>query len=493
MTEHLKILFVTAECAPFAKTGGLGDVAGSLPKFIRKLKHEIFVVTPMYSIIDRVKYNIETVLPKMDTLVNGETITCRVNKTSLPGGVPVFFIDYEPFFGRQNIYYDNYFNDYPDNPRRFTYLSLSALQLCHELNFRPDIVHSNDWHTAVLPAFLRRFYIDDPFFQDCASVLTIHNIAYQGRYNRYYYDITGLGEEDFTSDKFECYHDVNFLKGGIHFADMVNTVSKGYAAETRTSLGGHGLDAYLNRKGDNYIGIVNGADYSHWDPETDELIPANFSSFDLRGKSVCKSSLQSTLGLTISDNIPIIGIISRLVEQKGFYLLSECIEGIINNMNVQFAIVGSGDVQLEEFFKDLSVRYPGRVGTHIGYNNELAHLIEAGSDFFIMPSLSEPCGLNQIYSMKYGTLPVVRATGGLNDTVENYDQETGNGTGFKFWEPSGRAVYHTVYWALDTYYNRKPHFRKLVQTAMQQDFSWDESAGDYINLYRKALENINIQ
>jgi starch synthase len=359
------------------------------------------------------------------------------------------------------------------------------------LKFKPDIVHVNDWHTAVLPALLKKSYRGDPFFKQSASVLTIHNIAYQGRYNRYYYDLIGLGEEDFTSDIFECYHDVNFLKGGIYYADMVNTVSNGYAEETRTDLGGFGLDTYLKRKGEDYIGILNGADYSHWNPESDKLIPANYSNYNLAGKSVCKSSLQKTLGLKESGSVPVIGIVSRFVEQKGLYILKDCIDGILDNMNVQFAVLGSGDLQLENFFRDLPGRYSGKVGSFIGYNNELAHLIEAGSDLFLMPSLSEPCGLNQIYSMKYGTLPVVRATGGLNDTVENYDQDTGRGTGFKFWEPSGKALYNTVYWALETYYNRKTHFQNLIQNAMQENFSWEKSAKEYISMYYKAIKNIN--
>ena len=491
MNSHLKILFVSAECAPFSKTGGLGDVAGALPGFIRKQGHEIMVVTPMYSFIDSTKFNIETALPEMNTVMATGTINCSVKTTSLPGDVPVFFIEYEPYFGRPNIYHDNYFNDYPDNPRRFNYLSEAALQLCHELKFKPNIVHVNDWHTAVLPALLKRSYREDPFFKQCASVLTIHNIAYQGRYNRYYYDLTGLGEEDFTSDIFECYHDVNFLKGGIYYADMVNTVSNGYATETRTDLGGFGLDTYLKRKGEDYIGILNGADYSHWNPESDKLIPANYSNYDLEGKSGCKNSLQKTLGLKESHTVAVIGIVSRLVEQKGLYILKDCIDGILDNMNVQFAILGSGDLQLENFFRDLPGRYSGRVGSFIGYNNELAHLIEAGSDLFLMPSLSEPCGLNQIYSMKYGTLPVVRATGGLNDTVANYDQDTGIGTGFKFWEPSGKALYNTVYWALETYYNRKTHFQNLIQNAMRENFSWEKSAKEYISMYHKAIKNIN--
>jgi starch synthase len=491
MTGSLKILIVSTECVPFAKTGGLGDVVGALPGFLKQLGHKVIVVIPMYPFIDSSNNEIKPAIDKMNVNMVDENVVCGVNKTVMSDNISVYFIDYEPFFNRQNIYHDNNYNDYPDNPKRFTFLSRAALHLCKELNYIPDVVHANDWHTAIIPAYLKRLYNNDPFFVNTASVLTVHNIAYQGRYDRKYYYYTGLEEGDFTADKFECFNAVNFLKGGIYFADMVNTVSKGYAAETKTPAGGYGLDYFLNRKGDNYTGILNGADYSQWDPEKDILIPANYDLRDLKGKSVCKIELKKQLGLKKVNHTPVIGMISRFAEQKGFHILSECIEDIINNMNVQFAILGSGDKQIEEFYHNLQKRYPGNVGLYIGYNNELAHLIEAGSDFFLMPSLYEPCGLNQIYSLKYGTLPIVRATGGLNDTVENYNQDTGEGTGFKFWEPSGKAIYNTVYRALETYYNRKPHYMKLIQKAMEQNFSWEKSSVEYVKLYKKALENKN--
>jgi starch synthase len=487
MIGSLRILMVSSECVPFAKTGGLGDMIGALPVFLKKPGHDVRVVIPMYSFIDRKKYDINVVIQKMSVQMGNEHINCSVWKAILNETVPIYFIEYEPFFGRPGIYHDNYFYDYQDNPERFSFLSKASLQLCHELDFKPDIVHAHDWHTAILPAYLKRLYKNDTLFRDTASVLTIHNLAYQGCYARYYYYYTGLGDEDFTPDKFECFNAVNFLKGGIHFADMVNTVSRGYASETRTSSGGYGLDYFLNKKGDDYIGILNGVDYNLWDPETDTLIPAKYSAGDLKGKHICKKVLQKEMGLTESGKTPIIGIVSRFVEQKGFYLLSECIEAIINNMDVQFAILGAGDNQLENFYRNLNRLYPDKIGSFIGYNNELAHLIEAGSDFLLMPSIYEPCGLNQIYSLKYGTLPIVRATGGLNDTVENYNQNTGEGTGFKFWEASGKAVYNTVHWALETYHFKNTHFKKLIQNAMKQNFSWEDSTKEYLKLYTRAL------
>ena len=447
----------------------------------------------MYSSIDSKKYSIYPAVTGMEVQMGFETLACNVLKTLLNEDVPVYFIDFEPYFGRPNIYHDDDFNDYHDNARRFTFLSKAALQLCHLLNFKPDVVHANDWHTAIIPAYLKRLYNDDQVLKDTASVLTIHNLAYQGLYDRYYYDFTGLGWEDFTPEKFECYNAVNLLKGGIYFADVVNTVSPGYAMETKTPLGGSGLDYYLNIKGENYTGILNGADYSIWDPEKDNLIPFNYTADHLEGKSECRKVLRNRFRLEHNAYTPVIGIISRLVEQKGFYILMECIEGIINNMDVQFVILGAGDYQLETFYGNLHQRYPGKTGSYIGYSDELAHLIVAGSDFFLMPSINEPCGLTQIYSLKYGTLPIVRATGGLNDTVENYNQDTGEGTGFKFYEASGKAIYNTVYWVLDTYYNRRPHIQSLIKRAMQQHFSWEESAGQYVNLYYRAMENRHLR
>jgi starch synthase len=491
MQAELNVLMVSAECAPFAKSGGLGDVIGSLPQYLQKLGCKVIVVMPLYSFISIPNHNIVSALDRMEVWLGNELITCGVRKSTLPGEVPVYLIDYQPFFGRPGMYHDSFYNDYHDNPTRFAFLSKAALELCHYINFNPDIVHANDWHTAILSAYVRRLYRHDPVFSTTATVLTIHNIAYQGRYNRYYYFITGLGPEDFTQDKFEHYHDVNFLKGGIYFADQVNTVSRGYADETRVYPGGYGLEYFLNRKGDDYTGILNGADYSQWNPETDRLIPANYSINDLSGKKVCKEELQKQMGLEHFEQTPVIGVISRLVEQKGFQIVAECIEDLLNTTEVQFAILGSGDKNLENYFSSLPERFPGKVAVYIAYDNELAHLIEAGSDFFLMPSIYEPCGLNQIYSLKYGTLPIVRATGGLNDTIENYNQQTGEGTGFKFTDATCPAASNTIKWAVDTYYNRKDHLQKLIHNAMMQNFSWEDSAKEYIRMYEKAFQKIN--
>lgn len=487
--KKLKILFVTSECVPFAKTGGLADVSGALPVALKKLGHDVRVVMPKYSSIPVEKYGITQHFSSMGVWMGGTQEWCAVHEGRLPGDVPVYFIEHNLFFDREGLYHDASFNDYLDNPRRFAFLSRAALQLSQDIRFVPDIVHANDWQTALLPAYLKSWHWNDPILGGAASVLTIHNMAYQGIYPGSHYGYMGLGQDNFTSDRFECFGAVNFLKGGIVMSDAANTVSPTYADETRSPEGGYGLAPYLNNKGQNYIGILNGADYSEWNPETDRRIPANYSVGDLSGKALCKQELQKKMMLEVNPDIPLIGVVSRLVNQKGLDLLASCIERIVGSMAVQFAVLGAGDKSLESFYQWLPSRYSGKIGSYIGYSNDLAHQIEAGSDFFLMPSIYEPCGLNQIYSLKYGTLPIVRSTGGLADTVEQYNEMTGDGTGFKFDHATPDAVYYTVGWAVSTYFDRKAHMKKLVKNAMERDFSWEKSAKEYEKLYQQAIEN----
>ena len=489
MPTSLKIVFIASECVPYAKSGGLADVVGALPGALKRLGHEPIIIIPLYSSIDRKKFRLQPALSPLGVWMGDTEEWCAVFATINTEGVPVYFIESDKYFARDGIYHDADLNDYDDNPRRFAFFSRAGLQLCIDLGFKPDIIHAHDWQTALAPAYLKIWHWDDPILGSAASFLTIHNIGYQGVYGAEHYEYSGLQSVNFTSEKFEDHGRINYLKGGIHYADMVNTVSPKYALETRTPEMAWGLAPYLNNKAENYIGILNGVDYGQWSPEVDPLIPANYTSEDLSGKATCKQELQKRFLLNISPDIPLFGLISRFADQKGLDLLAGTIESILQNMWLQIIILGSGDKRLEGFFGKLPTRYPGRVGSFIGYNNELAHWIEAGSDFFIMPSRYEPCGLNQIYSLKYGTLPVVRATGGLDDTVEQYDEATGEGTGFKFSEPSGHAIYYTVGWAVSTYFDRTDHFRKMQQKAMQQSFSWEDSAREYEKVYRQAIEN----
>ncbi|MGQ9905130.1 MAG: glycogen synthase GlgA [Anaerolineae bacterium] len=482
----MKIAFLASECVPYAKTGGLADVVGALPQALQRLGHEVIVVMPKYGSIDVQRHGLRPFLAPMGVWMGNTQEWCAVHAAD-NDGAPVYFIEFDKYFGRDGLYHDAGFNDYLDNPRRFGFLTRAGLQLCKDIGFKPDIVHAHDWHTALAAAYLKIWHWNDPVLGQAASVLTIHNIAYQGVYSAEHYDYLGLQWPNFTAEKFEDHGRINFLKGGIVYSDVVNTVSPTYANETRTPAGGYGLAPYLNNKGDRYTGILNGVDYARWDPATDPLIPARYNAADLSGKAVCKQKLQERFLLDVNPDVAVIGVVSRLVSQKGLDLLAQTIEQIVNNMLVQFVILGSGDKSLEAFYGNLPARYPGRIGSYIGYSEELAHWIEAGSDFFIMPSIYEPCGLNQMYSLKYGTLPIVRATGGLDDSVQQYDEATGAGTGFKFYEPSAHAIYYTVGWAVSTYYDRKAHLRRMIQTAMAQDFSWERSARAYERLYAQAI------
>ena len=490
--KPLNIAMVASECVPFAKTGGLADVVGALPIALKKLGHQAIVVMPLYSAIKREKYKIEPYLAPVGVWMGNCQEWCAVHKTVFQG-ISVYFVESDKYFGRSGFYHDADLNDYLDSARRFGFLSQAALQVCKDINFHPDIVHTHDWQTAAAAAYLKDWYSHDTQLGKAASVLTIHNIAYQGIYDSESMPYLGFGWENFTPDKFESHGKLNLLKGGIAYADMVNTVSPSYARETKTPQYGCGMAPYLNNRGDDYIGIINGADYEHWNPETDTMIPAQFSRLDMAGKAVCKRSLQERFNLIQDPGMPIIGVVSRFASQKGLDQLALVIESIINSMQVQFVILGSGDKALESFYYDLPSRFPGRIASWIGYEEALSHLIEAGADFFIMPSLYEPCGLNQIYSLKYGTLPIVRATGGLDDSVIQYEEATGGGTGFKYWLPQPSAIYYTVGWAISTWYDRPHHINAMRQTAMSQDFSWERSANTYVELYQRAIAHHKAQ
>ncbi len=486
MTAALKIAFLASEAVPFVKTGGLADVVGALPKALAARGHEVIVILPKYGMIDPAHWNLEPFISPLGVWMGDGEEWCASHVTSI-GGVRYYFIDSDKYFSRPGIYHDAEFEDYRDNARRFGFFTRAALQLCRDSQFAADIIHVHDWQTALAPAYLKIWHWDDAVIGRTASVLTIHNIAHQGKYDIADYDFLGLQWGNFTADKFEDFGGINMLKGGIHYADMVTTVSPTYADETRGEVGGNGLGLALSNKGDRYWGILNGADYDHWDPAIDPLIPARYRSADMAGKRICKQEIQKRLDLEQAPDIPLVGVVGRFVDQKGFDLLGRAIEWILGAMRVQFAILGAGEKDLEWRFGPLPAYYPGRVGCYIGYNEELAHRIEAGADFLLMPSRYEPCGLNQLYSLKYGTLPIVRATGGLNDTVAQYNETTGEGTGFKFFEPTAQAVYDVVGWAVSTYYDRPQHMQQMIAAAMAADFSWERSAEAYEYAYAKAI------
>ncbi len=489
MQTPLRIVMIASEAVPFVKTGGLADVVGALPQALSALGHDVRVVLPKYGAIDTLAHRLRPLIQPLGVWMGDAEEWCAVYTTEPQGDVPVYLIESDKYFARPGLYHDDALNDYLDNPRRFAFLTRAALQLCRDLPFAPHIVHAHDWQTALAPAYLKVWHWNDAVLGSAASVLTIHNIGYQGVYPAEHYPYLGLQWGNFTSDKFEDHGRINFLKGGIQYADLVTTVSPTYAQETRTPEYAHGLAPYLNDRRDHYLGILNGVDYRAWDPETDPLILANYTRRDLRGKAVCKEALQRRLGLKADPTLPIVGVVSRFADQKGLDILAAAVEPIVADRVVQFAILGSGDPDLEAFYARLAQRYPGRVGVHIGYDNGLAHWIEAGADFFAMPSRYEPCGLNQIYSLRYATLPIVRNTGGLADTVTQYNERTGSGTGFKFDALTPQAIHGTIGWAVSTWYDRPHHIAKMRRKAMTLDFSWEKSAHAYVEAYSQAIVN----
>ncbi len=481
------ILLAASEVVPFAKSGGLADVAGALPKALRAMGHDVRVVMPRYYIVDREKYKLtlrKGVLGvPMGTM--GEA-WAAVYEGVLPGSdVPVYFIEHEGFFGRKGLYDEDGFA-YGDNDNRFIFFSKAVFQLAKMLRFRPDVIHANDWHTAAIPVLLNSTYAFDPDFEDTGTLLTLHNLQHQGRFYEGAMDVLGVGWEHFNSDELEEFGGINLLKGGIVHADAVNAVSRKYAHEIRTAEFGWGLEALIDANAYKLYGILNGVDYEEWSPAEDDYIPAHYDTSDFSGKAVCKRELQHEFGLPERDDVPLIGLVGRLAEQKGISLLAGAIWNLME-MDIQIVLLGTGEKWAEHFFSDVAEKYPEKFGCFIGYRNDLAHHIEAGSDFFLMPSLFEPCGLNQIYSLRYGTLPIVRATGGLDDTIENYDEKRGSGTGFKFEFATPEALTSTLRWAVGIWNEDPEAIEQLRLNGMNQRFDWSAAAEGYSALYCKIV------
>jgi starch synthase len=482
----MKIIMVASEAVPFAKTGGLADVVGTLPLALAEAGEEVIIVIPYYSKkINSEKFGIKPLSQPSISIevqvgknkVKGEVLACELR------GIKVYFICQPSFFDRQDLYQTTA-GDYPDNVVRFIFFSRAAIELIKALGIRPDIVHVHDWQAALVPAYLKSIYKDKRVFAKTRTLLTIHNLGYQGLFPKDDFPLTGLGWEYFTFDKIEFWGRVGFLKGGISFADAINTVSKKYAEEILTPEYGMGLDKTLLARKDVLFGILNGIDYAEWNPGTDKLIPANFSPENMGGKDKCKSKLRKYFKLPAED-VPIIGIVGRLTSQKGFDIFSDALPKLMKR-DFQFAILGTGEDKYHKLLMSAVREYPGRLGLELSFNNELAHLIEAGSDMFLMPSYYEPCGLNQMISLKYGTIPIVRATGGLDDSIDDFDPKTKKGNGFKFSDYTAAALATAVDRALNAYRNSNT-WRKLVANAMECNFSWSRSAKEYIALYRKML------
>ncbi len=490
MKGPYNVLYVSSEVAPFAKTGGLADVAGALPKAIKELGHDIRVMMPKYGFISDRKYTLREVIRLKDVHVplGDREYTISAKSAFLPDSkVQIYFIEYPPYFDRESPYVNpKTGKDWEDNAERFALFSRAVLEVLRVLHWQPDVIHCNDWQTALIPTYLKTVLKDDTYFAKTSTLLTIHNLAYQGVFDPSVLEAIGLPQELFSpGGPVEFYGKVNFLKAGIVYADLLNTVSERYAQEIQTPEYGAGLDGVLRERADSLYGILNGVDYSVWNPETDELIPYNYSASDLSGKWKDKEALLEQLGLPYDENVPVIGMISRLADQKGFDLLAEIIDDLMA-LDIRFVLLGTGDPKYHKIFEKVGKKYKNKASINLRFDNPLAHLIEAGSDMFLMPSRYEPCGLNQIYSLKYGTIPIVRATGGLADTIKDFDPSTGKGNGFVFEKYEAGELLATIKRALDVYKDKKT-WLKLIRNAMAEDFSWSVSAKKYVDLYRKLV------
>ena len=485
-----RVMMVSSEAVPFAKAGGLGDMVGALADALTRLGHDVRVVLPRYYSIDLGR--LRRIGDPLGVPLGGGEEWCAVYEARAPGsGVPVYLLDHQGFYGRDGIYGPRSKPDFKDNVRRFALLCRGALQLARVLDWVPQVVHAHDWPGALAPVYLNTVEHAGPFAAT-GSVLSIHNLGYQGVFDKVEYPTVGLPWELFHGAGFEFHDRVNLLQAGLLAADVLTTVSPTYATEIQTPAFGHSLDALLRHRHADLFGVLNGMDYEEWDPETDPYLVATYSGRAWKlGKARNKAAVQEAFGLTVDPEVPLYGMVSRLVDQKGFGALCGPAHGKLASMctdfDLQFAILGTGDAWCERELSSLAERFP-RLGVHIGFDERLAHLVQAGSDFFLMPSAYEPCGLTQMYALRYGTLPIVRRTGGLADTVVNYDQATGDGTGFVFDLLTPAAIYDTVGWSLWAWHHRPQHLDAMRKRAMKVRYSWDDAAVRYGELYQGAID-----
>jgi len=480
----MHIAFAASECVPFSKTGGLADVVGALPRALAAAGHQVSVYLPRYR---------QTKLSDAQTVVRSITVPfddhyrfCSVvTSAAASSGVRFYFVDYPPFFDRDALYGTSS-GDYPDNAERFALFSRAVLEASKILGV-PHIFHCHDWQSALIPILLRTQYAEDPAFQDVATVFTIHNMGYQGLFSPDTLPLLTLPWDLFTISKMEFFGNVNFLKGALVYSDFITTVSRKYSQEIQTTEFGFGLEGVLRDRSTTVTGILNGVDYDEWSPQADKFIVAKYSPQDLSGKAKCKQDLLATFGVANADlRLPVIGIVSRFAAQKGFDLIAQIMDRLAREEMIVVAL-GNGDKQYEDMFARLQKQFPRKIAVKIAYDNAVAHKIEGGSDMFLMPSKYEPCGLNQIYSLKYGTVPIVRATGGLDDTIEPWDARTGKGAGFKFSDYNGEALLLTVKEALRAFRDQTS-WQTLMRNGMNKDFSWNASAKEYVRVYEKARQ-----
>jgi starch synthase len=471
---------VASEGLPYSKTGGLADVIEGLPKALRELGHEVAVLLPRYR---GNKVN-ATLISSLTMTLGGRARFPAIAEGKPANGVRYLFLDDAEFFDRPGIYGDKA-GDYPDNAERYAEFSRAAIEVAKRV-WLPDVIHCHDWQTALVPVLLRTEHAADPTVRSLPVVFTIHNLAYQGVFPRNILTRIGLPDSLFALDALEFYGKISFLKGGLVYADYLTTVSRRYAKEIQTAEQGAGLEGVIQKRADRLVGILNGVDYAAWNPETDAFLAKNYSVEDMEGKRACKKDLLAAFHLP-DENLsrPLIGMVSRFVDQKGFDLIAEIADELVAKDDVALVALGTGNSTYEKFFRDLAARHPARVGARIEFDEALAHKVEAGAEMFLMPSKYEPCGLNQMYSLRYGTPPIVRSTGGLEDTVQNFGSRSRNGTGFKFQEYEPEALAACVRAALKAYGDPEA-WRALQHNGMVKDFSWRASASAYVTLYEAA-------
>ncbi len=493
MPRPLNVLFLSSEVEPFAKTGGLADVSGALPKAVKHLGHEIRVMMPRYGSINERRSRLHAMLrlKEVSVPVDRKRYQASVRSSFIVDNhikVQVYFLDNPPLFGRHGMYvHPDTKKDYPDNDSRFTFFARGVLEVLKVMGWQPHVIHCNDWPTGLVPAYLKTLYKDDPFYRDTRTVFTIHNMAYQGVFPRSSFAKTLLPQGEFSRTGVEAFGNVNFLKAGLVYSDALTTVSEKYAREIQSSDEyGCGLQDVLRRRRDHLVGILNGVDYTVWDPAVDRLIPQRYDMRSLDLKIENKKVLCEQMSLPCDRTVPLIGIISRLAGQKGFDLIGKVLDSLML-LGVQLVVLGTGEKQYHDLFTKAARKYPRQVAVRLTFSEELAHLIEAGSDMFLMPSRYEPCGLNQIYSLRYATIPVVRATGGLDDTVEDFSPSTLRGTGFKFRNYDSGDLLKAVTRAVRVFRNDAA-WRALMKNGMTKDFSWESSARKYVHLYRSLTK-----
>jgi len=484
----MKIFMVSSEAAPFSKTGGLADVLHGLPAALAQRGHEVAVFSPLHRVVRQTDSRLAMRDEMLAITLGAQKISARFHET-VASGVRHVFLEQDGFFNRDFLY-STPDGDYPDNADRFVFFSRAAMEFCRETGIRPDVLHAHDWQSALVPVYLKTLYRGDAAFENAASVLTVHNLGYQGIFPPGVISLAGLPfERMFTMEALEFYGKANLLKGGIVFADVINTVSPRYAREIQTEQFGYGLDGVLRTRRDALFGILNGVGYSAWNPTTDPHLAANYSPVNPANKIACKRDLLQTFGLPMDlAQRPLFGIVSRLDKQKGLDLLAEALP-ILLRKKVGFVLLGTGSRDLQETYQAIGEKYPDKAGVRIGFDEPLAHKIEAGADLFLMPSKYEPCGLNQMYSLKYGTIPLVRATGGLDDTVQDWNGRAGTGNGFKFGPYLPEALLFACDKAIKTYRNKK-QWTALMANAFACDHSWSAAASEYETLYKTAAKRL---